>query len=220
MARDTRAHKRHEPLGDLMARWRSEIDSVGWSIKAMERAVREHGRRRLQPALTTAQEREVVTKALAPDEPLAARKVFARRHVVVAVAPQLFGADPAELPRMVNRVVADPEALPLVRTAGARGQVWATATTVATEQAIAAAVEHQVARTDAAAVADVSARRALAERENALGKHLTVGQRSALLGITTSGRGAELVVGVAGAGKTTALAAVREAFESEGFEVC
>jgi len=52
-----------------------------------------------------------------------------------------------------------------------------------------------------------------------LGHHLTVGQRSAVLGITTSGRGAELVVGVAGSGKTTALAAVRHAFESEGFEV-
>jgi ATP-dependent exoDNAse (exonuclease V) alpha subunit len=46
-----------------------------------------------------------------------------------------------------------------------------------------------------------------------------VGQRAAVLGVTTSGRGAELVVGVAGAGKTTTLAAVREAFEAEGFEV-
>ncbi|MDQ3643861.1 MAG: AAA family ATPase, partial [Actinomycetota bacterium] len=217
VARNTRADKHHEPVVDLMARWRSEIESVGWSIESLQRAVSEHRRRHLRPE--RAQERDVVTKALAPDGALAARKVFARRHVVVAVAPELFGADPADLTRMVDRVLADPEALPLVATAGAWGRVWATATTVATEQAIAAAVERQVIRTDAPEVDDLAARMAMAEREAAMGKHLTVGQRSAVVAITTSGRGAELVVGVAGAGKTTALAAVYDAFESEGFEV-
>jgi conjugative relaxase-like TrwC/TraI family protein len=217
VARNTRAHKRHEPVGDLMARWRAEIESVGWSIESLQRAVTEHRRRPLRPERPD--ERQIAAKALAPDGPLAARKVFARRHVVVAVAPELFGADPAELPRMVDRVLADPEALPLVATAGAWGRVWATATTVATEQAIAAAVERQIVRTDAPEVDELAAHRAMAEREAAMGKHLTLGQRSAVRAITTSGRGAELVVGVAGAGKTTALAAVREAFESEGFEV-
>jgi hypothetical protein len=200
-----------------MARWRGEIESVGWSIESLQRAVTEHRRRSLRPARPD--EREIAIKALAPDGPLAARKVFARRHVVVAVAPELFGVDPAQLPRMVDRVLADPEALPLVATAGAWGRVWATATTVATEQAIAAAVERQVTRTDAPEVDELSARRAMSEREAAMGKHLTLGQRSAVRAITTSGRGAELVVGVAGAGKTTALAAVREAFEAEGYTV-
>ena len=217
VARNTRAQKRHEPVVDLMARWRGEIESVGWSIESLHREVSQHRRRHLRPALS--EERDVVTKVLAPDGALAARKVFARRHVVVAVAPELFGADPAELARTVDRVLADPEALPLVATAGAWGRVWATATTVATEQAIAAAVERQVTRTNAPEVDDLAARMAMAEREAAMGRHLTLGQRSAVLGITTSGRGAELVVGVAGAGKTTALAAVRDAFESEGFEV-
>ena len=217
VARNTRAQKHHEPVGDMMARWRGEIESVGWSIEALQRAVSEHRRRHLRPAL--ADDRDVVSTALAPDGPLAARKVFARRHVVVAVAPELFGADPAELPRMVDRVLADPEALPLVATAGAWGRVWATATTVATEQAIAAAVERQVTRTNAPEVDVRAARMAMAEREVAMGRHLTLGQRSAVLGITTSGRGAELVVGVAGAGKTTALAAVADAFEAEGLEV-
>ena len=74
-------------------------------------------------------------------------------------------------------------------------------------------------RTDAPAVDALDARRAIASRERELGTNLTLGQRAAVMGVTTSGRGAELVVGVAGAGKTTALAAVREAFEAEGFEV-
>jgi len=38
-------------------------------------------------------------------------------------------------------------------------------------------------------------------------------------GITTSGRRAELVLGVAGAGKTTALAAARDGFEAAGYRV-
>ncbi len=39
------------------------------------------------------------------------------------------------------------------------------------------------------------------------------------MGITTSGRGVELVEGVAGSGKTTVMAAVRDAFEHGGFTV-
>jgi len=128
VARNTRAQKRHEPVVDLMARWRGEIESLGWSIEVLQREVSSHRRRHLRWHRTD--ERQVVAKALAPEGPLAARKVFARRHVVVAVAPELFGAEPAELGRTVDRVLADPEALPLVATAGAWGRVWATATTV------------------------------------------------------------------------------------------
>ena len=38
-------------------------------------------------------------------------------------------------------------------------------------------------------------------------------------GVATSGRGVELVVGVAGSGKSTALDAARRAFEGAGFRV-
>jgi ATP-dependent exoDNAse (exonuclease V) alpha subunit len=44
-------------------------------------------------------------------------------------------------------------------------------------------------------------------------------QREAAVGICTSGRGAEIVVGVAGAGKTTMLRVVAEAFDSSGHQV-
>ena len=116
-------------------------------------------------------------------------------------------------------MLADPEAIPLVATPMARERAYATATVIATEQAIAAAVEIEVARTDAPSVDRVAALSAVADQERELGKHLTVGQRAAGLAVTTSGRGTELIVGVAGAGKTTAVAAVRQAFEAEGFEV-
>ncbi len=220
VARDNRAPKGHEPVADLMARWQAELASVGWPVAELERSVAEARSRSRRPrALDDQHRRRIVAETLALDGPLAARKVFSRRDVVVAVAPKLLGHDPAELRSLVDRVMADPEAIPLMATPMARERAYATATIIATEAAIAAAVDIEVARTDAPAVDQVDARLAIAHRERELGTHLTMGQRAAVMGLTTSGRGTELVVGVAGAGKTTALAAVREAFEAEGFEV-
>ncbi len=220
VARDHRAPKHHEPVVDLMARWQAELASVGWSVGELERSVAEARAQARRPrSLDADQRRRLVAEVLAPDGALAARKVFSRRDVVVAVAPKLFGRDPAELDHIVDRVLSDPEAIPLVATPMARERAYATATVIATEQAIAAAVDIEVARTDAPAVNETSARLAIGNRERELCAHLTLGQRSAVMAVTTSGRGTELIVGVAGAGKTTALAAVREAFEADGFEV-
>ncbi|HJV09562.1 MAG TPA: MobF family relaxase, partial [Acidimicrobiales bacterium] len=221
VARDRRAPKASQPtVADLMARWQGELASVGWPVPELERSVIEAGARARRPLSLQPRERDrLVAEVLAPDGPLAARKVFSRRDVVVAVAPKLFGQEPAELKAMVERVLADPEAIPLLATPMARERAYATATVIATEAAIAAAVDIEVARTDAPAVLEVDARLAMAHQERELGTHLTVGQRAAVLGLATSGRGVELVVGVAGAGKTTALAAVRAAFEADGFEV-
>ena len=221
VARDTRAHKRHEPVGQLLARWQAELESVGWPVAELARAIDEARppRSLRREHLDRFTERRLIDDALAPDGPLAERKVFARRDAIVALAPRMYGLHPYELEVMAERVLADPEAVPLVAVASASERPYATATTIAREQAIAAAVDIEVARTDAPAVADIGARRALAAREQELGTHLTGGQRAAVLATTTTGRGMELVVGVAGSGKTTALAALREAFEAEGYRV-
>ncbi|HWI03829.1 MAG TPA: MobF family relaxase, partial [Acidimicrobiales bacterium] len=207
IARDNRAQKRRTPVGELMPRWQAELESVGWPVERLQRCVAEARTPRRRSVLTTAQEREVIAQALSPDGSLAARKVFSRRDVVVAVAPALFGLDPTELPRVVGRTLADPETVPLLRTPFARGRAYATATTIATESSIAAAVDIEVQRSDAPTVDEFARYQALARREQELGKPLTAGQRAAVMGITSSGRGMELVVGVAGSGKTTALAA-------------
>ena len=62
---------------------------------------------------------------LGPGGRLAAEKVFARRDVIVAAAPHLFGLDPAILDRLVDRVLADPDAVALERSRGATEPVWA-----------------------------------------------------------------------------------------------
>ena len=219
MARNTRAHKRHEPVGSLMARWQGELASVGWPAPELARAVDEARPKHRMWPLDPADERRLVAEALAPDGPLASQKVFTRRDVIVAMAPRLFGREPEVLDRMAQQVLADPEAIPLVAVRSASERPFATATTIARERAIAAAVDIEMARRNAPAVSEVVARRAVTAREVALGKTLTDGQREAVMATTTSGRGLELIVGVAGSGKTTALAAVREAFEAEGYRV-
>ena len=220
-ARTTRAPKRHQPVGDLMPRWVAEIGEVGWSVEAIAQAVDREAaeRRRPSPTLSAEEVRAVVNQVLDADGALAARKVFTRRDVVVAVAPSLYGRDPSELTRVVDRTLADPEAVPLLGVAGASERAYATAVTIAREEAIARCVESQVTRCNAAATSVADARAAAARAEERLGHAMTAGQRDAVEAVCTSGRGVDLVVGVAGSGKTTALAAARDAFEAAGYEV-
>jgi conjugative relaxase-like TrwC/TraI family protein len=133
IARETRARKRHEPIGDLMVRWREEVEALGWPAPELCRSVDAARGTGVRPPLDDCQRLRIAAEALDPDGPLAARKVFSRRNVVVAVAPKLFGADPAEVDRVVRATLRSPEAIPLVATPTARERAYATATTVAVE---------------------------------------------------------------------------------------
>ena len=219
-ARTTRDPKRHVAVGELLPRWGAEAEAVGWGVEAITMAVEREAAAYSPPLELSAEERRALAVgALGPDGPLAARKVFSRRDVIVALAPQLYGREPEELSRVVHRTLADPDAIPLLGVAGAHERAYATAATIAREQAIARSVESQLGRVGAAAVSPDAAQVAVARAEETLSRPLTAGQRSAVTEILTSGRGVELVVGVAGAGKSTALAAVRDAFEAAGYEI-
>jgi len=220
-ARTTRAAKRHQPVGELLPRWVSEIEAAGHSVESIAAAVEhEAAHRRLPPpTLSNVVTRNVVNEALDPDGALARRKVFARRDVIVAVAPALYGRDPAELARVVDRSLSDPEVVPLVGVPGATERAYATATTIAREEAIARCVQAQAHRTDAAAVSMDEAEMVLARAEASLGHRLNAGQADTARACLTSGYGIDLVMGVAGAGKTTTVGAVRDGFEAAGYVV-
>ena len=145
--------------------------------------------------------------------------MFSRRDVVVAVGPRIFGRDPAELVRAVDVLLWDPEIVPLVGVAGAGERVYAPASVLAVEAAIATVFLDGVDAAGAAAVPSSAADAVIARKEAELGGPLTGGQADAVRAIPTSGRRMELVVGVAGAGKTTALACVRDAYEAAGHRV-
>jgi hypothetical protein len=90
---------------------------------------------------------------------------------------------------------------------------------LAREEAIAESLENQMSRTNAPRATPAKVLDAVAETETALGRALTSDQREAILACCVSGRGAEILLGVAGAGKTTALRAMAEAFCRSGYRV-
>jgi conjugative relaxase-like TrwC/TraI family protein len=202
-ARTTRQPKEHGVEGDLVARWRGELASIGWPVErlsaAIESAAREVGP---APKLTLKGVRRMLGEVLAADGELARRKVFARRHLLVELAPRLFGQDPRALDLLVGRARQDPEVIPVVGVAGAREQPHALASVLAAEAAIANAMARQLERTDAPLAPHVAVEQATAAEKN-IGAALSAEQRQAAESICGSGRGAELIVGVAGAGKTT-----------------
>ncbi|MHB1533478.1 MAG: MobF family relaxase [Acidimicrobiales bacterium] len=219
-ARTTRSAKEHDSEAELVGRWRAELAGAGWPVERIAASVAEAARARRPPErLTLKSVRQMVADVLGDDGDLARRKVFSGRHVIVALAPRLFGQAPAVLDPLVARVLADPEAVPLVGVAGARERVYSLASVIPRETAIADSLGRQLARSDAPVVPVAAVETAVAVAEANLGASLSAEQRAAAVGICTSGRGAELVVGVAGAGKTTMLAAVAAAFEQAGHRV-
>jgi len=90
---------------------------------------------------------------------------------------------------------------------------------LAREEVIAERIATGLERHDAPTATLESVAGAVAETEARVGGLLAVEQHRAVEKICSSGRGVELVVGVAGAGKTTMLAAVAVAFEASGCDV-
>jgi len=223
-ARETRKQKRHSPVDELLPRWRRELTDAGFPpeqlVADIERAGVEYRRERSGAKVLWDRElAELTNDVLGPAGTLSARKVFSKRDVIVAIAPKIFGLTARELEKATERVLRDPDAIPLVSVPRATERAFATAHVLATEQAIERAVERGVENLEAARVTQEVATGAIGRQSAVLGSPLTPGQQAAVLGITTSGRGVELVEGVAGSGKTTVMAAVRDAFESGGFTV-
>ena len=222
-ARESRKTKRHTPVDELLPKWRKELGEAGFPphqmVADIEQAAvryrRDHRYQRLFDQDLTKLARDV----LGPDGSLSERKVFAKRDVIVAVAPRVFGLPAVELTKATDRVLRDPDAIPLVGVPRASERAHATAHVIATERAIEQAVERGVENLEAARVTPKVAEGAVGRQSAVLGSPLTPGQQAAVLGITTSARGVELVEGVAGSGKTTVMAAVRDAFQQEGFTV-
>jgi conjugative relaxase-like TrwC/TraI family protein len=220
-ARTTRRAKRHTPEAELMPVWRRELEGVGLGVERLAGMVLEDARNLARPErLSTRAIEQLVGDALAPGGPLAERKVFTRADVVVAVTPGLYGQDPDLLGPVVSRVLRHSDAIPLVGVAAARDQAYAPACVVAVEAAIVDVMDRAASRTAAPAVGYRAVEQAIWAKATSLGRvSLTVGQTNAAIALATSGRGGELVLGVAGAGKTTMLDVVRAAFQDGGYRV-
>jgi conjugative relaxase-like TrwC/TraI family protein len=218
-ARETRKAKRFEPEGRLMARWRRELQEAGWSPSVLRERLDAHRLGETPGPLNDHELAELVDWAMRPDGELARGKVFNRAEVIVAVAPRLFGRPTDDLGRVIEAVLAHPEVLPMLGVAGARVRHYTLASVVAAEQAIAAAVADGATRRSQSPLPQAAVARAVGKAQQRLGHRLSRGQLEAVVGICMAGRAVSVVVGVAGSGKTTALAAVADAYGSCGYRV-
>lgn len=150
-------------------------------------------------------------------------KVVTRAKVLAAVAAACPGGVPtaAVLEELTDRVLADPRAVALP-VAGAshlaNSARFTSADVVAAEELITEATRRRLgqgaARVDEQTVL-ASIRAFQAERGFTLSRE----QRLTLARMLTGGHGIDSVIGVAGAGKTTIMAAARQAWEAGGFTV-
>jgi conjugative relaxase-like TrwC/TraI family protein len=219
-ARKFRDRKRHEPVADLLARWRAELTQAGFPPAELWRSVVAAARDR--PPVADRLDAEtlavLIRDVLSLDSRLSRLKVFDRADVIVTVAPHLHGLPLTELDLVVDAVVADAGCVPLIGVAGARTQPYATAAVLAAEERVAELAETLVSQS-APHVTPEAAGEAVARVERRIGSEMTAGQRRAAHGLLSSGSGLELVVGVAGSGKTTMLRAVADGFTRAGCTV-
>ena len=198
-----------------MPRWRDELTSAGYPPFELAAAVERAGLHYRPP------ERDVdgiATELLAPGGRLAEEKTFTRRDVIVAVAPYLHGLPVPLLGTAVDSVLSHQLAVPLPAVAGAREPVWSAACVLENERRIAELADVLTQR-DGPRVDESAAVAALRHVELSRGMRLTERQAEVAKSLLTSGHALDLVVGVAGSGKTSTLSAVREGFEVAGYQV-
>jgi conjugative relaxase-like TrwC/TraI family protein len=220
-ARATRAVKRHTGADELLPRWHAELEHAGWPAERLAAAL-DAARRQaagFEPAWTAAQVDALASDLMDPEgEFMRNRKVFTRSTLTAEVAPLLYGHQPAELDVVLDRIVRSELVVPLIPTGPTRETVYASAAVLANEHAIADAVERLIERPGPQLAArDVAA--AVRAKEAELGYPLTAGQRRAVEAICASGRAGDVIVGIAGSGKTTALDAATTALEDAGYTV-
>ncbi len=219
-ARESRAVKRHTGVDDLMPVWQAELAAIGWSVERLSAALDDA---RTVPALPAPLSRERVD-ALAVEvlhidgDLMANHKVFTRTHLVTAVAPLLYGHDPGELDRVVDHILGGRLVVPLLASGAIHERAYATVEVLATEQAIAESID-RLADQPGPALPERDVTDAVLAKGDEIGHRLTPGQWDVVEAVCSSGRAVEVVVGVAGSGKTTALDAASTALGRHGYRV-
>jgi len=215
-ARATRDRKSHERVEDLVPRWREELARAGYPARELTAEVERAGLAYEPPSRDVLD--DLAAELLGPGGRLASEKTFSRADVIVAVAPHLHGLPVSFLDSAVDKVLTHEHAIALPLVSRAREPVWAAACVVEDERRIAGLADILAERLGPALGAEEAAA-AVRRTELARGFRLTERQAEVAKGLLSSGHSMDLVVGVAGSGKTSTLSAVREGFETAGFKV-
>jgi conjugative relaxase-like TrwC/TraI family protein len=220
-ARATRSVKRHTGVDELLPTWQRELAELGWPVERVVEhlAAAQTRSQRLRFPLTDAEIDRLASEVLEVDgRLLASHKIFTRTQLTAELAPRLYGRKPAELDRVLERIVASPQVVPLIGVAGVREQAYTTVD-VLTAEATITRVGETLADRPGPAIAPRDIAVAIDEHEQTLGRRLTAGQRQVVEHVCGSGRAMSVVIGVAGSGKTTALDTVTALLERGGYRV-
>ena len=214
-ARATRDRKTEVSVEDFLTRWQEELTAAGHPPADLLAAVEAAGSTYELPEIDL---EELAGQLLGAEGRLAEEKTFTRGDVIIAAAPHLHGLPLSVLDQAVETVLAHGDAVTLPVVTGSREQVWTARCVLADEERIATLAESLTGE-DGPTVEDQAALDAVANLEEHLGVPLTATQQEVAIGLMVSGHRFDLVMGVAGSGKTTTLAAVREGCESAGYTV-
>ncbi len=215
-ARATRDRKSHERVNELVPRWRDELAEAGYPAAELSAEVERAGLAYEPPSMEVLD--GLAAELLGRDGRLASEKTFTRADVIVAVAPHLHGLPVSVLDSTIDKVLTHEDAIALPLVSRAREPVWAAACVVEDERRI-ADLASVLSERPGAAVSLADAAAAVRRVELARGFRLTERQVEVAKGVLTSVHSLDLVVGVAGSGKTSTLSAVREGFEAAGYKV-
>jgi conjugative relaxase-like TrwC/TraI family protein len=237
-ALDTRTAKTYVTNGEsLHERWIAELDARGIDAPSVLDAI---GRAPAQaPILSTTQPiiREVSRTAFAPTGLTANKTTFHRRDIIQIVAqhaPQ--GASVSQIERLADAILdharrdivqlrSNTTPIPEGDSRRADGRIlsdhradtaYTTRELLTAELAIIDSA-HQRARDGAAIVKEREVERVLTQRDEH--RKLSAEQHQMVTQLTTSGAGVEIVVGLAGAGKTFSLDAAHDAWREAGIDV-
>jgi len=223
-ARASRSYKRHTGPDELTAGWHAELAAAGWPLERLSAHLATHAQRDAETVsaprpLTAYEVGALAAEIIDIDGDLLCRhKVFTRTHLVAEVAPRLYGRDPADLDRVLDRICGARAVVPLIGVEGTREQAYTTVQVVEAEHTIARTIEALADRLGLT-VTDDQVIGAVAAKEQAIGHALTAGQRRVVGQLCQGSGAASVVVGVAGSGKTTALDAASTALEAAGYRV-
>lgn len=201
---DTRKAKQHVPIEVLRARWCERAAEYGFTAahaRAREAPVPELALPDVQQVLDKATEQRAVVKA---------------KELEYAALAEAMGTGVGRIKAAEFYRSAIERAACLVNE---RGDVrYSTAELVALERSI---IENAKARVSETwhHLADGEVERAIHAIETRNGYPLSREQRDAIQHLASRSGGVAVVIGDAGTGKSTALEAIREAYEREGFRV-
>ncbi len=196
--------------GTLTDAWRARARQIGLEPAHLEALTGPHRLLHLDGGTVG----EIADHLLSPEGLTAQVAAFERRDVVREVAASCpDGASLTVIEHIANEVMASPEMVALGTTGPGGEERHTTRELLAIEKAL-----------RDTALASTSTGRAQASEERVAGiirqrPTLSAEQAGMVRRAVTSGDGVEMVIGVAGAGKTYALDAAREVWEKEGHRV-